>query len=230
MKSLREQTICIIPARSGSKRIKNKNIISFFGKPIISYAIENALKSKLFDKVLVSTDSIKISKIANKNNALVNGLRHSKLSNNFSTVKDVLKYEIKKNNLQNYKYLCCIYPCAGPLLKSEMIREGFKILLKNKADQLITVSKYDYPPEKSLIKLNNKFIKLKNKNYFNSRTQDLNNHFKDTGSLYFYKIDNLIKKNLISKITFLEVQQYTLVDVDSPEDLDFLKLLYKKII
>jgi N-acylneuraminate cytidylyltransferase len=111
-----------------------------------------------------------------------------------------------------------------------MIKEGFKTLLKNKAHQLITVSKYDYPPEKTLVKVNNKFIKLKNKNYFNSRTQDLNNHFKDTGSLYFYKIDKLIKKNLISKITFLEVPKYTLVDVDSPEDLKFLKLLYKKII
>ena len=58
--------IAIIPARKNSKRIKNKNIKSFFGKPVISYAIKCALKSKLFDKVIVSTDSKKIIKIAKK--------------------------------------------------------------------------------------------------------------------------------------------------------------------
>ena len=55
--------ICLIPARSGSKRIKNKNIKNFFGKPIISYAIKTAINSKLFDKIFVSTDSEKIANI-----------------------------------------------------------------------------------------------------------------------------------------------------------------------
>ena len=60
--------IAIIPARSGSKRIKNKNIIKIFGKPMIAWTIIAAKKSKLFDKVLVSTDSNKIAKIAKKYN------------------------------------------------------------------------------------------------------------------------------------------------------------------
>ena len=55
--------ICVIPARSGAKRIKNKNIKLFFGKPMIAFAIENAKKTKLFDKIIVSTDSKKIAKI-----------------------------------------------------------------------------------------------------------------------------------------------------------------------
>ena len=56
--------IAIIPARSGSKRIKNKNIKLFFGKPLLFYSIQIALKSKLFDRVIVSTDSKKIAKLA----------------------------------------------------------------------------------------------------------------------------------------------------------------------
>ena len=56
--------ICLIPARSGSRRVKNKNILNFFGKPMISYAINTARKSKLFDKIAVSTNSIHIAKIA----------------------------------------------------------------------------------------------------------------------------------------------------------------------
>ena len=58
--------IAIIPARGGSKRVKNKNIKNFLGKPIISYVIKQAIKSKLFDYIIVSTDSTKIKKISEK--------------------------------------------------------------------------------------------------------------------------------------------------------------------
>ncbi len=56
--------ICLIPARSGSKGIKNKNIKIFYGKPMIAYAIKNAKRTKLFDKIIVSTDTKKIAKIS----------------------------------------------------------------------------------------------------------------------------------------------------------------------
>jgi len=58
--------LAVIPARAGSKRIKNKNIKKFFGKPIISYSISQALKSKIFDKIIVSTDSDKIANISER--------------------------------------------------------------------------------------------------------------------------------------------------------------------
>ena len=74
-----KKPICIIAARNGSKRIKNKNIINFFGKPLISYSIQTALKSKLFEKVVVSTDSLKIAKIAEKYGAEAPFLRKKKI-------------------------------------------------------------------------------------------------------------------------------------------------------
>ena len=74
-------TICIIPARQGSKRIKNKNITIFNGEPIIYYAIDLAKKSKLFSRIIVSTDSLKIAKIARKYGAETPFLRSKKLSN-----------------------------------------------------------------------------------------------------------------------------------------------------
>ena len=58
--------LAIIPARGGSKRIKNKNLIDFFGKPMISYSIDVAHKTKLFDRIFVSTDSPKIAKVVKK--------------------------------------------------------------------------------------------------------------------------------------------------------------------
>ena len=63
LKNKKSNCIAIITARAGSKRIKNKNILNFFGKPMIAYSIEAAKKTKLFDQIYVSTDSLKIKKI-----------------------------------------------------------------------------------------------------------------------------------------------------------------------
>ena len=78
--------IGIILARAGSKRIKNKNIKTFFGKPLIYYSIETAKKTKIFDKIYVSTDSKKIKNIAEKYGAIVLKLRPKKYSSDKNTV------------------------------------------------------------------------------------------------------------------------------------------------
>ena len=228
MKYLKQDAICIIPARSGSQRIKNKNIVNFFGSPIISYAIKAAINSNMFDKVIVSTDSKKIADISKKNKSIVNDLRNKKYSNNFATIKDVLRYEIKKNNLLTYKYLCCIYPCSGPLLSTKIIKKSFNTFFKNKADEFLIATKYDYPPERALKKIGQKFLRPVNKSYINTRTQDCSLLLRDTGSVYIFKMKNLIKNNKNNKTAYLEVPSNTFIDVDYPEDLKILKFLFKE--
>ena len=90
--------ICIIPARAESKRIKNKNIRKFFGRPIIYWSIKAAIESKCFSKVIVSSDSKKILKIASNFGAEKNNLRPRKLSKDTSSMDSVIKYEILKEN------------------------------------------------------------------------------------------------------------------------------------
>ncbi len=123
--------IAIIPARKNSKRIKNKNIKSFFGKPVISYAIKCAIKSKLFNKIIVSTDSQKILKIAKKFGADVPFLRPKKLSSDKAITIDVIKHSIKWLNKKNIKpnYICCIYP-ATPLLQHKDLKKSYSIIKK----------------------------------------------------------------------------------------------------
>ena len=87
--------IAIIPARGGSKRIKNKNIKEFHGKPIIAWSIETALKSKCFDKIIVSTDSEKIKKIAEKYGAEIPFLRPKNLSDDYTPTAPVISHSIK---------------------------------------------------------------------------------------------------------------------------------------
>ena len=110
-------TICIIPARSGSKRIRNKNIKLFHGKPIISYAIQLAKSCGLFKRIVVSTDSYNISKIAKKYGAEVPFLRSKKLANDFAATSEVVVDCIKRISSQTTKYHFCLYPTTTLLFK-----------------------------------------------------------------------------------------------------------------
>ena len=116
--------IAIIPARSKSKRIPNKNIKLFFGKPIIYYAINLALKSKIFDKVIVSTDSQKIKKIAEKYGAEVPFIRSKKLSNDTASTFAVMRHAVQWCLKNEFKInnVCCIYPTSA-LLKKKYLME-----------------------------------------------------------------------------------------------------------
>ena len=93
---MRRKTICLIPARGGSKRIKNKNIKKFLGIPLLQRVIQNTKKSKLFDDVYVSTDSVKIKNLAEKCGAIVPYMRSKELSNDHIGVKSVIDDFIEK--------------------------------------------------------------------------------------------------------------------------------------
>ncbi len=90
------KSVAIIPARGGSKRIPRKNIRLFCGKPIISYSIETALESSLFDQVLVSTDDEEIATVSRQYGATVNELRPPEISDDVTGVLDVVSHEIKQ--------------------------------------------------------------------------------------------------------------------------------------
>ena len=124
-----KKIIAVITARKGSKRIKNKNIINFFGKPLIAYSITTAKKSNLFSKVFVSTDSLKIKKISEEYGAEIPILREKKLSDDFSGTNEVVADFIKKMNYENY-IICCIYPTA-PLMRSKDLKKGLNLMSLN---------------------------------------------------------------------------------------------------
>ena len=141
LKNKKSNCIAIITARAGSKRIKNKNILNFFGKPMIAYSIEAAKKTKLFDQIYVSTDSLKIKKISEKFGAIVPFLREKKLSDDFTGTQKVIRSFINKitHINKNFIYVCCIYPTA-PLIKHESIISGYKEIVKNIYDYVISAN------------------------------------------------------------------------------------------
>ena len=116
--------IAVIPARSGSKRLKNKNILNFNGHPMISWSIKLALKTKLFDHVVVSTNSEKIAHISKKYGAITPFIRCKKLSNDYTPIIDVISDTVAQLEMINIlaDNVCCIYPCS-PLVEVADIKK-----------------------------------------------------------------------------------------------------------
>jgi len=221
------KSICIIPARYGSKRIPKKNIINFFGKPIIAHVIENAKKSNCFQKIFVSTDSLKIKKISEKYGASVPFLRSKRLSDDKTIVTNVIKDFLKKVKInKNVKLITVIYPTAVFVDKA-LIRKAIKKINKN-INFVSTVKKFPHPIQRAFVLKKNK-IKPLNKVKFMKRTQDLDKSFYDAGQIYVYKIKNLLNgENAFNSNTDLvELDVLESIDIDSMKDLKNAKKIFK---
>jgi len=220
----------VIPARSGSTRIKNKNIKNFLGKPIISYPIKSIKKSKLFDKIIVSTDSEKIANIAQKYGAECPYIRPKKISGAFTITVDVLLHAIKKLKLKKSDYICCIYPTAVFLNFRNLIT-GYKKIVKSKYEACISITKYDFPIQRSLYKKKDN-VYFKFKKYINFRSQDLQKTYHDAAQFYWFKVDTLIKQKTLypKKLTGIEISRLNTQDIDDLEDFELAKLKYIKYV
>jgi pseudaminic acid cytidylyltransferase len=221
-------TTCIIPARSGSKRIKNKNIQKINGIPLIGITIEIAKKSGLFKRIIVSTDCPKISSIAKKYGAEVPFLRDKKLSDDFTPTFKVLTDVVKRIGSQKEKFHFCIYPTSILINKYDLKMALLKIK-KTKSKYIFPIAEFESNPYRSLI-IKNNFIKFAWPKYQLKRSQDLNSLYYDTGSFYIYETKVLLKiteKQLIPKKSTYIILKKKLIDVNYPKDLKLLKAEFK---
>jgi len=138
------KTICIIPARGGSKGIRLKNLQKIGGKPLIYYPISAAKKSEQCDLIFVSTDSNQIAKTAKKFGAEVPFLRKKKFSKDFTTTEDTLRhalFEAESYYKTNFD-ICVFLTCTNPFRKVEWIKKSVQELKKNnKIDSVFSVHK-----------------------------------------------------------------------------------------
>lgn len=222
--------IAIIPARGGSKRIPDKNIKDFFGKPIISYAIGAALESGLYDEVMVSTDSEEIAEVARQFGAKVPFIRSSDNSNDFATTVDVLCEVLGWYERQNIKfqYATCIYACA-PFVNSKVLQDSFEILKKEKCDCVFPIVEYSHPIQRALKLSETAKITAYDDANSNVRTQDLDKAFHDAGMFYTFDVNKLfVNKSLRTQNTFaIEVDELHAHDIDTDTDWILAELKYK---
>ena len=199
MKKLKR--LLIIPARGGSKRIKNKNIKKFKKKPIIYYTINSAVKSKLFNKIHVSTESNLIKKIVEKKKINIDFMRTKKLSNDKTPLFEVYKYVVTEYKKIGYVFdeIWSIMPCAPNLNAKDLKRISiFYKKLKIKKP-LLSISKYKVPIEWAYtINKKGELTSLSRKSQL-LRSQDIGDKYYDAGQFYIYPGKKLLKLNFIKK-------------------------------
>lgn len=223
------KNIAIITARGGSKRIPGKNIKDFCGKPIIAYSIEAAIKSEIFDEVMVSTDDREIAEIAASFGAKTPFFRSEKNSDDYAMTADVLKEVIQcyeKNN-KYFEYLCCIFPTA-PFVSAEKLKMATKILIDTNVDCVLPVVKYSYPIQRSLKIVNNQAKMVWPENYL-KRSQDFEPIYHDTGQFYCMKTNSLMEQMVLfpKKTWPIIIPETEVQDIDHEEDWKIAEMKYK---
>lgn len=136
--------ICIIPARGGSRRIPLKNIREFEGKPMIAYAIENALSSDLFNEVRVSSDSEEILDIAVTYGAATH-LRDRWLAEDAIGTQEVMQKVLIELGAK-HQLACCLYPCTPLLRPQDLKNAAFMLTWERTNPATHYVATVGYPP------------------------------------------------------------------------------------
>ena len=226
------KNIAIIPARSGSKGLKNKNIKLLNGKPLLAYSIEAAINSKCFDVVMVSTDSKKYAKIAKEYGANVPFLRSKDNSRDKSTSWDVVKEVLDEYQKRGYVFdtFMLLQP-TSPLRTSKDIKEAYKLLKDKKANSIVSICEAENVPE-NLYKLkDNLYLSNFLKNKSNSiRRQDREKYYRFNGAIYLSKIEYFKKHNDIysGKCYGYLMEDISSIDIDSSLDFKIAETLIKK--
>ena len=219
--------LLIIPARVGSKRIKNKNFKKFNGKPIIFYSIESALKSNIFCEIHVSTDNKKINTILKKYPIDTKFLRPKSLSGDNIGLMKVFKYVVKKYETlgKTFDEIWYLTPCS-PLIKSSNLKSASNFFKKKNIKCLLAVSKFS-PPTQWALKINNqgKLLPIYEKK-LNTKSQNLEKRFYDTGTFGAFKSNVFKKKNNISYNGYY-IPRFQGIDIDTMEDWKLAEKIFK---
>ena len=221
--------LAIIPARGGSKRIPKKNIKKFHGKPLIAYSIEAAIKSKLFDKVVVSTDDHEIADIAKQHGAEVPFIRPAKLSDDYSTTKDVIDHALDffSENGFECEYLCTIYATA-PFLMSEYLVEGFEKLKDSDAVNAFSCTSMPFPIQRTFKVTEDGRCKMFWPENFSVRSQDLDEAYQDAGQFYWKRVGVQAEENMFGACSIpIILPRHLVQDIDTSEDWVRAEIMYK---
>ena len=227
------KVLCSICAREGSKGVPNKNIKEIAGKPLIAFSIQQALESNLFDKIVVSTDSAEIRKIAKKYGAESWFSRPAELSRDDSpkipAIKHVLEESEKKFNCK-FSHIIDL-DITAPLRNVEDIRQAYKIFLKDGFDNLITGTRSRKNPYFNMIELTNGKVGLsKQLKDMPVNRQQSPQVYDMNASIYIWTRDFLLKENSLfsGRLGFYEMPEDRSIDIDSPLEWEIVKMLLEK--
>ena len=218
---IENKIVALIPARGGSKGIKNKNIIDLCGKPLISYTIQAALESKYIDKVIVSTDSQEIADVAIKYGAEVPFLRPGELASDTSKTIDAVMHAVGELEKRKEQYdILILLQATQPLRTADDIDSAIELFIKNKGQSLVSVSPVEDNPIliRTIDNLGrmNSILPMKS----TCRRQDMPLYYRVNGCIYINLISELDLNTSFNdnKIPYIMPKERS-VDIDEIKDL-----------
>jgi len=232
MKNLKPKPkiLAYIPARAGSKRIPGKNIKNFLDKPLIAYAIKQALNCPIVDRVIVDTDSEKIAKIARRHGAEIPFLRPPELARDDSKTIDTIIYTLDRlEKEQEYTPThLLILQATSPLRKSQDILNCWKLMQSTNATTVLTVC----PTHPQLFHMNDKqdIISVNSREDMSTNTQAWPSAYILNGCfVYIVDIPTMRKEKKIitQKTKAIVCPKWRSIDLDTPEEWVMAEVMYK---
>ena len=225
--------LLIIPARGGSKRIPNKNIKNFAGKPIIEWSIETGFNANYFDQIIVSTDDQGIKLVAESAGAKVPFIRPKNISGDFSTTLDVIKHAVNWYKAEGHSLtdITCLYP-TSPLTTVKDLRQALYVFNNNNNIKqnafIFSATKFPSSLQRAFYLNKSGFSKMFHPEYYSTRSQDLENAYYDAGQFYIASPNVWLEKDNIfegSKPYFLP--RWRVQDIDTLEDWEMAEKLFE---
>jgi len=226
--------LAIIPARGGSKRIKNKNIKNFCGQPIINYIISSAKESKLFDKIHVSTESNLIKEVVEKNQLSIDFMRPERLSDDFTPLMPVISFVLDTYKTMNIYFdeVWLLFACA-PLIDKDDLISASKVYSAqeiNLKKPLLSVVESPSPIERSYLKDSKNILHPRYGDKLKERSQDLPKSFYDSGTFVIYPnsfLSQQEKKVINDDYIGYELSTMKAIDIDTQKDWDLAEALFR---
>lgn len=224
--------IGIIPARGGSKRIPDKNIKSFAGKPIIGWVIDAAARSGLFERIIVSTDNEEIAAVAIDCGAEVPFMRPAELADDHTGIIEVVQHSIAWMQEENIpvEHVCCMLATA-PFLQPDILSQAFNRLIELQAQYAFSVTEYAFPIQRAIrINSDGRVEALWPENIA-TRSQDLEGVYHDAGQFYWGTTQAWVQGEAIfsSGSVPIRLPRYLVQDIDTSEDWTRAELMFNAL-
>jgi CMP-N,N'-diacetyllegionaminic acid synthase len=226
--------LAVIPARGGSKGLKNKNILPLSGKPLISYTIECAKQSIHVNHTIVSTDSLEIAEISRKNEAEVPFIRPAEFSSDTASSIDVLIHAVKefeKGTGKRVANVILLQP-TSPLRTTAQLNQAIELYLSNKQTPVVSVCESESHPYYLRKISGNSLVPYDDTVNKHLRRQDLETVYQLNGAIYITSRDFLIEHGLIykDKVIPYVMSKQTSIDIDDKYDFLTAEAILKEMI
>ena len=233
----RPSCLAIIPARGGSKRIRDKNIVDFFGKPLLAHTLSYSFSlvggSGIFTRAHVSTDSERIAEVARASGFTIDFMRDARLADDFTGVWDVVRWVLREYELRGERFDCvCLLYASTPLLDELDLRAGMDYFLSlPKGHHVMACCEYSTSPLRALsIDMEGNVRAIDKDSMGVRRTQDLESYVMDCGAFSYRWTRDVLDG--VDPLLYSKTRAYILgrekgVDINTERDLGFAKLLYR---